>query len=212
MDDFNMGRSKKTTEGGSEWEAGEAWKLIVQARAAGDSETEQLGWLRYKEALVNAAGATAAAVLIVLDGKIDRLIAQTDNADRASLTWRSGLREHLDDRFDNFGGELDELKRMAVDGAARLGKLETGQAAHSEQLNTLSETVNENKDRIDELTERMDEYMAGSRRAEVDELKVQVGELIAERRKYTPEQIQKMTDTLMEMIAERMAAEDDARD
>lgn len=36
-----------------------------------------------------------------------------------------------------------QLLELATDGAARLGKLEAGQAAHSEQLNTLGERLDE---------------------------------------------------------------------
>lgn len=57
--------------------------------------------------------------------------------------------------------------------------------------------------------EEFKQYVAGSRRAEVDALKAQVEELAAPRRKYTPEQIQVMTDVLPRMIADWLAAHPD---
>lgn len=51
-------------KGGVVWEARTALTLVWEARAAGDTEGEELGWLRYAEALTNASYSGAAAAFI----------------------------------------------------------------------------------------------------------------------------------------------------
>lgn len=60
-----------------------------------------------------------------------RIDTRQQNADVASLSWRTELRTHIDSRFDRFGTELDELKTEVsrLGGLeARVERVEVGQA------------------------------------------------------------------------------------
>jgi len=129
------------TEGGAQWELGRAATRMVDALAANDREALRLAMSDHAAALgTQATSSMAAMVQIVLN--------RMDAHDRRDLDYRAGFRQHLDDRFDAYGRELDiitaevrayvgqipgdergKLVEMIVDHERRLAALE---AAHGD--------------------------------------------------------------------------------
>ena len=69
--------------GGVAWEAREALIAVRRARAANDADAEDLAWLRYAEALMNASQAGAAGAFIgLLTQREDAYLARMDEAER----------------------------------------------------------------------------------------------------------------------------------
>ncbi len=136
----------ETGKGGHEAELSRAATRMALAVASGNAEEMRLAASDHAAALGSQSTAMAASIASMLikhmDTAIGAVVARLDRSDSASLNWRGTLREHLDNRFDAYGLELDELK----DGLARLRKSELEvhelrivQDAHTTRLDKLEQ-------------------------------------------------------------------------
>lgn len=98
----------------------------------------------------------------------------------------------LSAQFRELADDVGQLKRDMRDSQ------EDRQTLHAQDTAILKE--------IADLRASFEEYKAGSRRSDVDEIKAQLAELHGE---YTPEQRARLTTTLLKMIAEYEAEHQD---
>jgi chromosome segregation ATPase len=72
--------------------------------------------------------------------------------------------------IEAIGGLKQAVETSALESAARLGKLEEGQAALAGQVNTLTEEMGDSKADRKSLREAFDAYVRGSKRDKIDEI------------------------------------------
>lgn len=135
--------SDEKKEGGSEWELSEAIRLMGEAQSSGDPSQVATAMRRHAEALTNVTntimiptlrqvlesvvrsevGAVRSDIAKLAEQNV-RIDTRQQNADTASLSWRTELRIHIDGQFDHFGEELDSFKQETREALAALGGLE----------------------------------------------------------------------------------------
>lgn len=155
-------------------------------------------------------------------GDIAEIAKQQAQSDRARLLRNAEFQEHIDERFDTFGGELTKV-------AGLIQEVQSSQAAFHARLTTVEQRVGVSEDglsalrarmlQIEDVNRRLDElsafreefrvYAAATRRGEFDLLKAQVQVLLAERGEYTPDERAQLISTLLQMIAEWRAMHPD---
>lgn len=130
--------------GGHEAELSRAATRMARAIVSGDVVELRLAASDHAAALGSQSTAMAASIASVLMRHMDTVmlpvVERLDRADSASIEWRASLRDHLDDRFDAYGLELDKLQ----DGLTRLTKSELAidalrivQEVHTQELAVL---------------------------------------------------------------------------
>ena len=91
-----------TDEGGVAWELGRAATRMVDALASGDSDALKVAMSDHAAALGSQATASMATM-------VQLVLTRLDAHERRDLDYRAGFRQHLDDRFDAYGRELDTI-------------------------------------------------------------------------------------------------------
>lgn len=156
--------SDQPKQGGTEWELSEAIRLMGDAVASGDPAHIATAMRRHGEALSNSAAMVLIPTLkttleSVLKTQIGAVTRRLDNSDKARLNRNAELQDHIDNRFDSFGGELQGLRadvqHAAAETAARLVKSEQDIEELTARLNALDptarETLREHKRRLEAL-------------------------------------------------------------
>lgn len=131
--------------GGADWELGEAARKLTEALGTGEAAAIEAAMRDHAAAvgskstqmiaglfgpLMKGQQETRDAIAALAEQNV-RIDLRQQNADVASLQWRTDLREHIDGRFDHFGTELDAVnERLASLGGleARVERVEVGQA------------------------------------------------------------------------------------
>ena len=146
-----------------------------------------------------------------LRGDIADLAKQQAIADRARLDRNAQFQEQLDARFDKVYESQDALAAAVQEGAAaakksfsdmagRLQALETSMGESQDDRQQIHSEIAGVDTKVVTLQERLEGYIAGSRRAEIDQIKADIRELRGP--ELSSEQRAHYVAILMKMIAE----------
>ncbi len=109
----------------------------------------------------------------------------------------------------------DQIGGLRGDTTALQAEFRDGLSGVQRTVSTLAETIDGISTRVGDVETRMDtieavqaafrkefaDYAAANKRSDVDKLKVQMGELIAERGEYTPEERARLLKSFLELLA-----------
>lgn len=135
-------------QGGWAWEAAQAMKLLRHAREVGDDEGEYTGWIRFAEAVKNAAQVGAgAAFLGILDQRendvlvqIRQLSHQRKNESDEILLMLKGLQggqTALQAGFQKVAESVDQMQGEIQELSAELGR----SRAHRAELQRVQDEI-----------------------------------------------------------------------
>lgn len=139
-------------KGGPAWDARDAMRMIFDARAKGDTEAEATGWLRYAEALINAAySGASAAFLGILNARDDTVLRRLSDIDTAV----QGLRQDVDARLDTLDTRHAQQWQAVIQELGQVRAWVREGREHRQQLAT----------RLDDVEKRLSAVEASVHRA-----------------------------------------------
>ena len=173
-------------EGGPEWERNEAAKDMAAAIEAGDSAALEIAASRLGDAVVNASTSRLIKTLIdTIKVEIKPEIGALATDVRTATQRSNAIYGWLETEFqtnakwrDKYSGEIDAtlaaVQEVAVTQKKQSADIQALKAGQDAMVGQISNVDEESRDRDEQIAARLDSYIAGSRRHEVDALKSQM--------------------------------------